>query len=95
MGLSIVSLLASVRIMNSRPAHIHTHTKRGRMVETVEMVLRPFRRVLGAHRKTRGVPLNELNAEMLLDNDPPVTVELSEKQTEWVRELEEHGPAAR
>jgi hypothetical protein len=77
--------------MTAFPIHIHTREKWGRMAKTIVGRLQDL---TGERKQVRALPLHEVEP-MTLVSDPPVTVQLSEEQTERVRELEEHGPAAR
>lgn len=60
------------------------------MAKIVERVQGLF----GDRKGIRAISLDQATPTRLT-SDPPVTVQLSEEQSERVRELEEHGPAAR
>jgi len=89
---SNVSLLTTRQVMSpALPIHIHSRKKkRGRMAKIVERVQGLF----GDRKGIRAISLDQATPTRLT-SDPPVTVQLSEEQSERVRELEEHGPAAR
>ncbi len=83
--------------MRAHPTDIHTHTKWGRMVETVLAPVKTVKKAFGGvltGKTNRVVPLNELQPQMLADASPPV-VELTREQAERLHELAIHGPSPR
>lgn len=84
--------------MRARSTNIQTHTKWGRMAETVATVLGPIKRVFaGAFAGSGGdmvVRLDELRPEMLVGESPPI-VEVTIEESERLDELATHGPHQR
>jgi hypothetical protein len=98
------SVLPNARTMRAQDTHIHTHSKWGRMVETlVRSPARKARRLAErvkaqavklearpATLEAQTVRLEELTPEMLAQEHPP-TIETTQEQAEDLSRLAAHG----